>query len=613
MSTQSAENSALPPKAFASSDDVRSAAPLRHARSAVLEGPVRLQRGGVLPEVRVAYETWGTLDAQRSNAVLVCHAMSGDSHVARHDSHDDPGWWEIMVGPGRPIDTNRFFVLCSNVLGGCRGTTGPSSINPVTGRRYGPDFPVVSVEDMVDVQARLLDALGIGRLFAVIGGSLGGNQALCWAVRHPHRVLATAAIATSHRLTSQGIAFNVVGRNAIRRDPNFHDGRYDEAGVRPDTGLALARMLGHITYLSRQSMADKFDHNRLEPRDVATEFEKVFSVGSYLAHQGHKFVERFDANSYLVLSRAMDLFDLGETRGQLQAALGRSTCRWLVLSFTSDWLYPPFQSRQIVDALIATNKCVGYCNVHSDAGHDAFLLEEDFDRYGEMVRAFLATTTEARKVIPMPLEAAAASADVFHARRIDYRRIVDLIEPGESVLDLGCGDGALLAHLANQRQASRLVGVEVDERLVLAAMQRGLDVIHADLERGLPDFPDRAFDVVVLSQTLQSIVRTEAIVDEVLRVGRRVIVSFPNFAYRRIRDEVARRGRSPVSEGGQLPYAWYNTPNRRFLSVLDWEEFCSQRDIRIDDAIYLDTETGQEVTADPNLNADLAIVVISRP
>lgn len=592
---------------FASSDDLRSAAALRHAQSVMFPGEVQLQRGGVLPEVTVTYETWGTLNPDKCNVVLVCHALSGDSHAARHDDADDPGWWDVVIGPGRAIDTDRWFVVCSNVLGGCRGTTGPASINPCTGRPYGPEFPDVTVEDIVDLQARLLDYLGVERLHAVIGGSLGGHQAMCWAVRHPQRVLACAAVATSHRLNAQGVAFNVVGRNAILTDPEFRDGRYDEHGTKPRTGLAIARMLGHITYLSRQSMARKFDHDKLAPREIHTAFEKLFSVGSYLAHQGDRFVERFDANSYLLLSKAMDLFDLGSNDASLEASLARSTCRWLVLSFTSDWLYPPFQSRQVVDALIATGKCVGYCNVRSDAGHDAFLLDEDLDRYGGMIRAFLQTTTPTRTVVPVIADAEAKPP------RLDHASMLDFIPVGGSVLDLGCEDGALLARVAKARQCTRLVGVEVDEQLLLHAMSRGFDVIQADLERGLPDFPDQAFDVVVLSQTLQSIVRTESLIDEVLRVGRRVIVSFANFAYRAVREDLYLRGRSPASEKGLLHYAWFNTPNRRFLSIHDWWEFCEARGIVVERYTYLDTERTAQITDDPNLNADLAIFGITRP
>ncbi len=511
------------PDAFASSDSVRSARPLRYAKTVRFAGPIDLMRGRTLPAVDVCYETFGTLNVDRSNAVLVCHALSGDSHVTRHTSDDDPGWWELLVGPGCPVDTDRYFVICPNILGGCRGTTGPTSINPGTGKPYGPDFPDITVEDMVDVQRMLIDELGVERLHAVLGGSLGGHQVLCWATRYPDRVLGAAAIATGPRLTSQALAFDVVARNAIIRDPHYHNGHYYDKPTRPDTGLALARMLGHITYLSRESMADKFDHDKLSPRDIATEFEKVFSVGSYLAYQGEKFVERFDANSYIALSGAMDHFDLGGTPAQLRESFGRSECRWLVLSFTSDWLFPPAQSRQMVDALIHGRKYVSYCNVTSDAGHDAFLLEDSFDRYGQMIRAFLETTNPQRTYRAVGPEQRIATVDALHSNRIDYTLITDLIPTGSTILDLGCGNGQLLTQLAELRDGKRLLGVEVDEFNILATMQRGFDVVQTDLERGLPDFADDEFDYVVLSQTLQATYNPRTVLEQLLRIGRKAI------------------------------------------------------------------------------------------
>ncbi|MEM6854255.1 MAG: homoserine O-acetyltransferase, partial [Planctomycetota bacterium] len=308
----------LPP----SSDDRRSGDRLKHLQKAVFAEALPLVLGGELPGVVCGYETWGTLNADASNAVLVCHAISGDSHAARHDDAsggDDPGWWDELIGPGADyaIDTERFFVVCSNVLGGCRGTTGPGTINDETGGPYGADFPPITIADMVAVQTRLADHLGVTKWRAVVGGSLGGHQALTWATLHPERVQTCIAIATSPRLTSQALAFDVIARNAIQTDPHFHGGQYYGQPTQPDTGLAIARMLGHITYLSSEAMDAKFDPDRLRPRDITTEFEKRFSVGSYLAHQGEKFTQRFDANSYVTISMAMDLFDLGRTREQL--------------------------------------------------------------------------------------------------------------------------------------------------------------------------------------------------------------------------------------------------------------------------------------------------------
>lgn len=597
---------------FASSDSVRSAETSRCVQSVTFDEPLQLALGGRLPHVTVAYETYGQLDAARENAILICHAISGDSHVARHDESDIPGWWDVMVGPGKPIDTDRFFVICPNVLGGCRGTTGPNSINPETGRHYGRDFPKITIGDMVRVQHRLLDHLGIDTLLAVLGGSMGGHQVLEWARLYPECLWGAVLIATSARLSAQALAFDVVGRNAILRDPNFHDGQYYDAPRGPDVGLAIARMIGHITYLSRQAMDLKFEEDRLRPRETRVDFETLFSVGSYLGHQGTKFVERFDANSYITLSLAMDLFDLGNTPEKLAASLDRTPCRWLVISFSSDWLFTPEQSRDLVNALIATKKPVSYCNVQSSCGHDAFLLEDDVASYGELTRAFLAHLSgDGLPVRPIPQGRCERSAtSIFQAHRLDYDRMMELIPPSASVLDLGCGSGELLARL--QRQGNfPIMGVELDERAIIVCAQQGLSVIQADLNEGLGSFSDRQFDIVVLSRALQAVMDVEGVIDDMLRVGRQCIVSFPNFAYGKLRDVLAQQGRAPkVADAGR--FEWYNTPNIRSLSIADFEDFCAGRQITIHRRFALNTERGIEVHDDPNLNADLAIFVMSR-
>lgn len=593
-----------------SSDSARNARPLRHVQLLELDQPLQLERGGRLPSVTVAYETYGNLNAARDNAILVCHAISGDSHVARHNAEDDPGWWDIMVGPDRPVDTDRYFAICTNLLGGCRGTTGPGSINPETGKLYGRDFPTVTVGDMVEVQRRLLDKLGIEKLLAVVGGSLGGHQALTWAAKFPQRVQAVVPLATSPRLTSQALAFDVVGRNAIRRDPDYHGGQYYGEKRTPEVGLAIARMIGHITYLSTEAMKKKFDADRLRPRDVSTDFEKVFSVGSYLGHQGDRFVERFDANTYIALSMAMDLFDLGSTPEKLAETFRDSRCRWLILSFTSDWLFPPEQSREIVNALIANRIPVSYCNVESACGHDAFLLEDDFPIYGEMVRAFLNNVAGVQSVRKVSEEDTShRPTSIFRQHRLDYDRIVELTPAGASLLDLGCGPGVLLARL-KQENNRHLMGVELDERQILTCVSRGLDVVQSDLNEGLGAFANEHFDFVVLSQTLQAVFDVEGVLTEMLRVGRNCIVSIPNFGYHSLRKMLAEEGRAPKS--GVLRYEWYNTPNIRFFTIADFENFCRDKNIRVHRRIALDTEAGKEVFDDPNRNADLAIFVISR-
>ncbi|MCC6240331.1 MAG: homoserine O-acetyltransferase [Phycisphaerales bacterium] len=605
---------------FTSSDSNRALEPLLHLQTLTLDQPLQLELGKQLPSVTIAYETYGRLNDTASNAILICHALSGDSHVARHDEHDTPGWWDIIVGPGKPIDTNRYFVICSNILGGCRGTTGPNSINPDTGRAYAARFPEITLADMVDVQSRLIDHLGIQKLHAVIGGSLGGHQALTWAVRFPHRVAATGLIATSPRLTSQALAFDIIGRNAILRDPHFHGGQYYDKPTKPEVGLALARMLGHITYLSRDAMKAKFDPTRLDPRDIPTEFEKQYSVGSYLAYQGHKFVERFDANSYITITRAMDRFDLGDNPVKLRAALQDTTCRWMVLSFTSDWLFPPEQSRQMVEALVADAKPVLSCNISSNGGHDSFLLQDEADVYGALVESFLdSSPTSLADSTSQPatsalLEQPAAAPDptsIFDAYRLDYDLILDLIPSRASVLDLGCGCGSLLALVREKRDPARILGVELNEQDVVAAARRGVNVVHFDLEQPLTPFADQSFDVVVLSQTLQTIADTEGVLREMLRVGRRCIVSFPNFAYRKMRSMLYEQGRSPKTPGS-FGYEWYNSPNRRFPSIIDFQDFCRSRNIVVEHEIFLDTELHIRVQDNPNLNANVAIFLLTR-
>ena len=597
-----------------SSDSLRNAAPLGHAQRVTFAQPLPLELGGLLPSVTITYETYGTLNGQRDNAVLVCHAISGDSHVARHDAGDDPGWWDILVGPGKSIDTDRYFVISSNILGGCRGSTGPNCTDPRSGRPYGADFPTITVGDMIEVQRRLIDHLGIETLRVVIGGSLGGHQALTWAVRYPDRVRGCIALATSPRLTSQALAFDVVGRNAIVRDPGYRGGQYYDGDGGPEVGLALARMLAHITYLSREAMKAKFDPGRLEPGDIQTAFEKKFSVGSYLAYQGHKFVERFDANSYVTLSMAMDLFDLGATAEELLSVLAHSRCRWLVISFASDWLFPPSQSRQIVNALIGANHPVTYCNVDASGGHDAFLLEEKLSIYGGLIAAFTANVDDAGAARAPDRAATRAqpgrATNIFDSHRLDHDVMLQLIPAGASVLDLGCGDGVLLS-LLRERGHTRLVGVELEESSVLTCVEQRLDVVQHDLEQGLSPFSDGQFDVVVLSQTLQSIVDTEGIVEEMLRVGGSCIVSFPNFAYHKIRRMLYEEGRSPKA-GGVYQFEWYNTPNRRFPSITDMEEFCARKAIRVHEKVYLDSETGLRIAEEPNRNADMAVFVLSR-
>jgi homoserine O-acetyltransferase/O-succinyltransferase len=351
---------------------------------------VSLDSGTVLSPVDMAYETYGELNAAKSNAILILHAFSGDAHAAGiSPDGGKPGWWENMIGPGKGFDTDRYFVICSNVLGGCSGTTGPSSINPATGCPYGMSFPVITIRDMVRVQALLMDQLGIERLLCVSGGSMGGMQALEWAVTFPERVMCAIPIATTARHSAQQIAFNEVGRQAIMADPDWNNGDYYGKTL-PARGLAVARMVGHITYMSDESMREKFGR-RLRGKDsFGFDFSIDFEVESYLRYRGSQFVNRFDANSYLYISKAMDYFDLSSSHGSLESAFERARARFLVISFTSDWLYPSYQSLEIVNVLRSWNRDVAYCELPSNYGHDAFLV--DVAEQTDVVRGVLART-----------------------------------------------------------------------------------------------------------------------------------------------------------------------------------------------------------------------------
>ncbi len=360
--------------------------------------PLHLDAGVDLAPWRIAYTTVGTLNAERSNAVLVCHALTGDQHVASvHPVTGRAGWWETMIGPGKPIDTNRFFVICPNVVGSCMGTTGPASHNPVTGAPYGLDFPVVTIADIVRAQAMLLDRLGIETLFAVLGGSMGGMQVLQWAASYPDRVFSAIAIATAAKHSAQNIAFHEVGRQAIMADPDWREGRYIAHGTRPSKGLAVARMAAHITYLSEAALQRKFGR-KLQDRAAPTfTFEADFQIESYLRYQGASFVDRFDANSYLYVTRAMDYFDLAADHGGVLAnAFKGVKTRFCVASFTSDWLFPTSDSRQIVHALNAAGARVSFVEIATDKGHDAFLL--DIPELFDTARGFIGAAARERGI-----------------------------------------------------------------------------------------------------------------------------------------------------------------------------------------------------------------------
>ncbi len=362
------------------------------AKSAHFKESLKLESGGSLDSYDLVYETYGELNKEKSNAVLICHALSSNHHVAGYydesDQKNTTGWWDIMVGPGKPIDTNHFFVVCSNNLAGCDGTTGPASINPDTNKPYGTDFPIVTVKDWVDSQARLADQLEIQQWAVVIGGSLGGMQAMQWAISHPERVKHSLLIATAAKLSAQNIGFNDVARQAIRTDPDFHDGNYYEHNTVPAHGLRVARMLGHITYLSDDLMATKFGRYLRKKETFDYNFNPEFEVESYLRYQGDQFVNKFDANTYLLMTKALDYFDpASKHNDDLTAALAPAQANFLVISFTSDWRFSPERSQEIVRALQNNKLNVSYTEIKSPQGHDSFLLE--VPDYIEVMRAYL--------------------------------------------------------------------------------------------------------------------------------------------------------------------------------------------------------------------------------
>lgn len=570
-----------------------------HVTIPLPSGGLKLENGGSLPELMIAYESYGALNAAGDNAVFICHALTGDAHAAGYHSPTDksPGWWDDMIGPGKGLDTNRFHVICANILGGCKGTTGPSSINPATGFPYGAEFPAITIGDIVHAQYLLLRHLGIAKLHAVIGGSFGGMLVLEWSIRYPDVPDHCVCIASAASLSAQALAFDIVGREVITSDPCWAGGNYYGTGKLPKDGLAAARMIGHITYLSPEIMAAKFGRKK---KELAPEerFSTRFEVESYLQHQGEKFVERFDSNSYLHITHAMDSYDLVEQYGDLKSAFKHVKARFLVVALSSDWLFPPEQSLEIASALVHIGKPVSYCLLKAPYGHDAFLV--DIENMSQIICTFLGGCAN-----PQP---AAVSV-----KREDYDLIANLIEPGSRVLDLGCGDGDLLSLLAVNR-TTRGMGVDIDLHHLIAAMGKHLDVFQGDIDENLSMIPDQSYDYVVLSQTLQVVRRPREVLHEMLRVAREGIVSFPNFANWHNRLMLGLTGRMPKTE--ELPFEWYNTPNIHLATWRDFLSLCRADNILVKQIIPLTERPLSRLLVKAgfrNLGAERILVNIARP
>jgi homoserine O-acetyltransferase/O-succinyltransferase len=560
--------------------------------------PLPLRSGKQLRDYTLTFETYGTLNAERSNAVLVCHALNASHHVAgTYDGQaKSEGWWDNLIGPGKPLDTDKFFVIGVNNLGSCFGSTGPMQTDAATGAAYGADFPVVTVEDWVDSQARLLDRLGIQQLAAVLGGSLGGMQALSWSLQYPQRLRHCVAVATAPNLSAQNIAFNEVARRAIVTDPDFHNGHFYAQGVLPRRGLRVARMIGHITYLSDDAMEAKFGRDMKAAEPAYSTQDVEFEIESYLRHQGDKFSDYFDANTYLLITRALDYFDPARAfGGDLSATFARAVCKFQLVSFSTDWRFSPERSREIVKALLDNKLDVSYAEIDAPHGHDAFLLDDP--RYHGVLRAcFDNIARELSGVGRQPITDVTATGS-----NRDLELIAQMVPTGSRVLDLGCGNGELLAHLRQHRQCTGY-GVELNDANVLACVKRGVNVIQLNLEAGLATFADQSFDVVLQLDTMQHLRNTERMLTETARVGRTGIVSFPNFAHWPNRLSIL-RGRMPVTK--TLPYEWYDTPNLRVGTFADFQQLARKLGLKILDAYGI--QNGTPVRQWPNLRASVAV------
>ena len=588
----------------------------KHLRIPLPSEGFKLENGGALPELQVAYETYGSLSPAGDNAIYICHALTGDAHVAGYHSAEEakPGWWDAMIGPGKGIDTNRFFVVCANILGGCMGTTGPSSTDPRTGKPYGSSFPSITIGDIVRVQQLLLRELKISRLAAVVGGSLGGMQALEWSIRFPEMAQKCICIASGMNLSAQALAFDIVGRNAIMEDPAWANGDYYENERKPHQGLAQARMIGHITYLSSENMERKFGREKKEILVPLPRFATPFQVESYLDHQGMKFVNRFDANSYLHISEAMDVFDLTENVRDPADAFHNvdPKTRFLVVALSSDWLFPPEQSLDLANALIRAEKRISYCLLRSPYGHDAFLVE--IDRLAEVLRAFLESPDRPEPArhdhkTTAPLGRRAGKRAEANG---DFSLISRLIHKKAKALDLGCGDGRLLCELFAHKNIFGL-GLEIDLENILAVIRRGLDVFQCDLDQGLNTIPDKTYDYAILSQTLQEVRKPRQLLNEMLRVAREGIVSFPNFGNWRQRLRLGLTGKMPVSDS--LPFEWYDTPNIHLSTLRDIRALCAMDRIRIIEEICIPRSCLDKIWLGlgfRNLGADRVLIRITR-
>lgn len=588
----------------------------------------QLFHGGVLEEVVVAFETYGQLNHEKSNAILVCTPLTMDAHAAGwYTDYDlEPGWWDDIIGPGKAFDTNRYFVIASNILGGCQGTTGPASLNPKTGQPYGSSFPIITIQDMVRVQYHLVRQLGIESLFAVVGGSMGGMQALEWSVAYPESLKKCICIAASHQLSPQALGFEIIGRKIVINDPHYHEGNYHLHDQGPFKGLAFARMIGLLTYLSAESMKKKFKREQ-KPGYRESSFETGFEVEGYLNHNAHKFTERFDANSYLYVTYAMDTYDLENTHGNLQNAFTKSKCDFLLVALSSDWLFRPEQSRQLANTLLELGKIVSLVELESPYGHDAFLLE--VGHLGKVMESFLENALDPQKGsrqealnIPNANSSSNQDSSAYTAvgsnlktlqkfKRREYIEIEKLIEPCSHILDIGCGGGTLIHYLYHKHKITGF-GIEIYLPKIIQCLEKNVPVLHLDADEGLPLFGDKSFDYAVLSLTLQALKNPQVVLTEMLRVAQKGIVIFSNIGAWNNRFRFLVSGRVP--NNSLKGEKWWTSPDIRQFSYRDFVDLCAELNISIEKTIPISGKFTSKLFGPlgfANLGADFFVVKIA--
>ncbi len=584
-----------------------------------------LAEGGVLRELEVAYETYGSLSAACDNAIFICSHLTSDAHVAGYHAESDqkPGWWDDMIGPGKPIDTNRWFVIASNMLGGCKGTTGPLSLNPETGRPYGADFPRITMEDIVRVQRLLVEALGVDALEAVVGSSMGGMQALQWCVSFPDKVRKCIGVATAANLSAMALGFEIIGRKVIVNDPRFHEGNYYAHGCVPRDGLGYARMIGHLTYLSAVSMNEKFGR-QMRRLPNPGRFETGFAVETYLDHQAEVFINRFDANSYLHITWAMDHFDLAAKYGSLENALAPCQAEFLLVALSSDWLFPLRQTHELAQSLLRLKKVVTVAELNSPYGHDAFLLE--VDHLSQVIHGFLErahftasageggaqSQTEAVKPPAPSQPRKIRSGHTAFKKDTEFEKLMGLIAPESHILDIGCGDGSLIDRLWDWGRVTG-VGVDINLESVFHCLRVEVPVLQMDADKALELIDDGAFDFAVLNRTLPVVRRPVRLLHEMVRVARKGIVSFPNFGHWKSRLQLGLGGRMPVSRN--LPFDWHNTPNIHLFCYSDFVRTCQAEGLKIERIIPIARDRASAALCRAglvNLGADSVIALVSR-